>query len=190
MTDVFARVTTTGIVYSSIRGSDRYDTAIRISKAMIPQWLESDQGLVLAPGETFQEALCGAPLAARYGGPVLLTPSGSLRADVKAEIQRLQPEYVFCIGLSNAVVDAVKSAVFLPDNVVNIVGTDVYDMSRKVANKLDQIQDLSGATAIVTVGTNFPTPSGCRRSPAASTGPSSSPTRATGAPFMPVPPRR
>ena len=40
---------------------------------MYPGALPADSGLVLAPGETFPEALCGAPLAAAYGGPVLLT---------------------------------------------------------------------------------------------------------------------
>ena len=61
------------IAYDVLRGVDRYDTAIKISKAMFPGALPPGSGLVLAPGDTFQEALCGAPLAAAYGGPVLLT---------------------------------------------------------------------------------------------------------------------
>ena len=61
-----------------LRGTDRYDTAIKMSKAAFPDPLPLGAGLVLAPGENFPEALCGAPLAAAYGGPVLLTPpSGS-----------------------------------------------------------------------------------------------------------------
>ena len=54
--------------YRSLKGSDRYDTAIRLSQAMFPGALPPGSGLVLAPGETFPEALCGAPLPRRMGG--------------------------------------------------------------------------------------------------------------------------
>ena len=68
---------------------------------MFPGALPADSGLVLAPGETFPEALCGAPLAAAYGGPVLLTYKTALASTTsRAEMQRLAPKYVFCIGLS------------------------------------------------------------------------------------------
>ena len=107
-------VEATGIVdeitYSSIRGSDRYDTAIRVSQAMFPGALPAGSGLVVAPGETFPEALCGAPLAAAYGGPVLLTYKSALANNVKAELQRLAPQYVFCIGLSTSRWTTVKTA--------------------------------------------------------------------------------
>jgi Tol biopolymer transport system component len=155
--DIFVRVTTGAITYLGIRGSDRYDTAIRLSRAVFPSGpMPSDEGIVLAPGETFQEALCGAPLAAAWGGVVLLTPSTGLRADVAAEIDRLSPEYVFCIGLSDAIVTAVKAVVPVPGNVTAIRGANVYEMSRLVAYTLDKAKDLTGATALITIGTNFP----------------------------------
>jgi hypothetical protein len=62
------------VTYTSILGTDRYSTAVKVSQAAFPDGLPADCGLVLAPGESYQEALCGAPLAAAYGGPVLLTP--------------------------------------------------------------------------------------------------------------------
>ena len=95
----------------SLRGTDRYDTAVKVSRAAFAEPLPADSGLVLAPGETFPEALCGAPLAAAYGGPVLLTPSAGLNNGVRAEIQRLAPTRVFCLGLSDAVAAAVQAAV-------------------------------------------------------------------------------
>ena len=46
-------------------GPDRFDTAIKISQAIFPGALPAGSGVVLAPGwESYQEALCGAPLAA------------------------------------------------------------------------------------------------------------------------------
>ena len=96
--------------YVSLRGTDRYDTAIKVSKASFPGALPAGSGLVLAPGETFQEALCGAPLAVACGGPVLLTTRSGLDSRVKAEILRLKPEYVICVGLSDAIKNAVQAA--------------------------------------------------------------------------------
>lgn len=144
---------------SSLRGSDRYDTAIRISKAMFPDALPADSGVVLAPGETFQEALCGAPLAGAYGGPVLLTYRSALANNVTTELQRLAPKHVICIGFSSAVVDAVKAA--LPTATVTAINGDngcVYDMSYKVAKALqDKVTGYIGsATAIITRGDVFP----------------------------------
>jgi len=146
------------IVYTSIRGTHRYHTAQLISQAMFPGPLAAGGGAVVAPGETFQEALCGAPLAAAYGGPVLLTPKVGLENGTKAELIRLQPDYVFVIGLSADIATAIQTAV--PGvTVVRINGTldNVYDMSRKVANEIEKkVGDMTGATGIITIGTNFP----------------------------------
>jgi Tol biopolymer transport system component len=159
---VFVVTDLTSIAYSSLRGTDRYDTAIQISQAMgvrqgLPDGhLAADSGLVLAPGETFQEALCGGPLASAYGGPVLLTPRSELDARVMSEISRLGPKYVFCIGLSSKVVNAVKAA--LPQAIVTAInGSSVYNMSYRVAKALaERVGDMSGATAIITRGDKFP----------------------------------
>ncbi|MBN1629355.1 MAG: cell wall-binding repeat-containing protein, partial [Thermoleophilia bacterium] len=73
--------------------------------------------------------------------------------------------HVFCIGLSAGLADAVRAE--LPGaTVVSINGSGapadvVYDMSRKVANALgDRVDaiggDISEATGIVTIGSNFP----------------------------------
>ncbi|MBN1629532.1 MAG: cell wall-binding repeat-containing protein [Thermoleophilia bacterium] len=142
--------------YNSLRGDHRYHTAHLISQAMFPQALPPGSAVVLAPGETYQEALCGAPLAAAWGGPVLLTYHDALDNGTKAELQRLAPDRVICIGMSATVRSQVQAA--LPGKTVtNISGSNVYQMSRYVANALaTKVGGLSGATAIVTVGYNFP----------------------------------
>ena len=145
--------------YRSLRGADRYDTAIKMSRAMFPGALPPDSGLVLAPGETYQEALCGGPLAAAYGGPVLLTPGVGLNNAVSNEIVRLAPKYVICIGLSDSIKDAVQAALGAMGSASAIRGGNncIYDMSEQVARALGaKLGDLSGATAIITRGDNFP----------------------------------
>jgi hypothetical protein len=149
---------TYGIIYTNIRGVDRYDTAVRISRAAFPAVLPVGSGVVLAPGTTYQEALCGAPLAAAYGGPVLLTPTTSLNSGARAELLRLNPSFVVCIGLTDTIRNAVQAA--LPTATVTTIrgiAGNVYDMSRKVANALSvKVGGLSTATAIVTRGDAFP----------------------------------
>jgi putative cell wall-binding protein len=140
---------------TTLRGTDRYDTAIKISQAMFPGALPAGCGLVLAPGETFPEALCGGPLAAAYGGPVLLTPKAQLNNAVRAEIQRLQPTYVICIGFYDGVKNAVQAA--LPGATVTAIrGITANQMSYKVALALKaKLGSLSAATAIITRGDKF-----------------------------------
>lgn len=160
LADAFAGINPcTSLDHISIRGTDRFDTAIKISQALFPAGLPSDSGVVLALGwESYQEALCGAPLAAAYGGPVLLSSKTILYSAVKNELQRLGPDHVFCIGLTDALANAVQDA--LPGAAVSSIrgtGGSVYDMSRKVAGALEtRIGDMSGATAVITMGTRFP----------------------------------
>jgi subtilisin family serine protease/N-acetylneuraminic acid mutarotase len=144
------------IAYSVLRGVDRYDTAIKIARAMFPGALPAGSGLVLAPGDSFQEALCGAPLASAYGGPVLLTPRTVLTAAVKAEILRLRPQTVICIGLSETMKNKVQTALGATGTAIAIRGANVYDMSYRVAKALGaKVGDLGGATAIVARGDVF-----------------------------------
>ena len=143
--------------YKSIRGSDRYDTAIRLSQARFPGALSPGSGLVLAPGETFPEALCGGPLASAYGGPVLLTYRTALANNVRNEMIRLAPKYVICVGLSAGTVSAVITAMGPAVTVTSITGANVYEMSHNVAGALGtKVGDMSGATAIITRGDTFP----------------------------------
>lgn len=145
-----------GVTYTSLRGTDRYDTAMKISKAMFPGGLPAGAGVVLAPGETFPEALCGAPLAAAYGGPVLLTPGIGINNAIRDELLRLAPAKVICIGLSPGVVDQVEAAMGPGVVVTAINGTDVYDLSYRVAKALGaKVGDLSGATAVIARGDAF-----------------------------------
>jgi hypothetical protein len=147
------------VAYTGLRGTDRIDTAIKISQAMFATALPAGSGLVLAPAETFQAALCASPLAAAYGGPVLLTYAGGLVKGVSDEMLRLAPSKVICVGLPALLVGQVAAAMGGGVTVTSISGAggSVYDMSYQVAKALgDKVGDMSTATAIITIGTNFP----------------------------------
>ncbi len=82
-----------------ISGADRYNTAIRIWQ----NWNYKDEnitfgddhkfelknnveGIFLARGDDYADALCGVPLAYKKDMPILLTQSNSLNADLKKQI--------------------------------------------------------------------------------------------------------
>ena len=66
---------TDGRTVRVIAGADRYETAVLVSQAGFPQGAPA---VVIARGDDFADALCSAPLAYAYGGPLLLTPASGL----------------------------------------------------------------------------------------------------------------
>jgi len=133
-----------GPVYDKTVGADRYQTAIQLSQKGFAPGVE---GVVIAIGENYPDALSAAPLAAAYGGPVLLTRSTGLDGATRAEIERLGPARVFAVGLPPTVVTQLKEA--FPDldaagAIVALTGTDRYDTARMVAlevkNRLGQVR--------------------------------------------------
>ncbi len=69
-----------------ITGSDRYATAASLSTAFFDS---NARPVFLATGQAFPDALSGAAVAARYGGPLLLSRASSLPPDTQIELTRL-----------------------------------------------------------------------------------------------------
>jgi putative cell wall-binding protein len=92
-----------------LSGSDRYATAVAVSKASFG----ASDTVFVATGANFPDALAGGPVAGMDGVPLLLVPSTSLPSVVRAELLRLDPETVVILGgtgsISNAVVDSIKA---------------------------------------------------------------------------------
>lgn len=124
--------------YRNLSGADRYETAIKVSQAGFAPEVGA---VVLATGENYPDALSAAPLAAAYGGPVLLTHSAELDEETRAEIARLQPGKIFMVGLEAAVVDQVTTAfpdlAAVPEGIVVLTGLDRYDTARMVAEQVE-----------------------------------------------------
>lgn len=84
-----------------ISGEDSYETAALLSAAV---W-ESADTVVLATGESFADALSGAPLAYQEGGPLLFTGQSGLNDQTKAEIERLGAKKAIVLGSKSAIPD-------------------------------------------------------------------------------------
>jgi hypothetical protein len=140
-------------VVARIAGGDRYGTAIAVSKTSFPK-NGSASAVVLATGESFPDALSGAPLAAQKGGPLLLTPSKTVDPDVVAEIHRvLAPGgKVYVLGGVNAVSDKVVAGLGLPaGQITRIAGTDRFGTSLAIANQLNNPH----GNVVLATGDNF-----------------------------------
>jgi 5'-nucleotidase / UDP-sugar diphosphatase len=132
-----------------IKGTDRYETAVEISKK---GW-ESSDTVVLARGDSFPDALAGAPLAYKLDAPILLTGKGSLNGAVKEEIKRLGAKNVVILGGTGAVSNYVKYQLEgMGLDVERIGGENRWETAANIAARLGGSPD----KAVVANGWNFP----------------------------------
>lgn len=129
-------------------GSDRYATAVAISKKSFPH---TAPAVVIAQGENFPDALAAGPLAKAYGGPVLLTPPGALPGVVLAELRRLAPTQVFIAGGTKSVSSYVASQIAaIPSrpSIKRFEGVDRFDTAGLIA---DWVKAKTGSTEVALV---------------------------------------
>ena len=132
-----------------IWGSDRYTTAIEVSKN---GWANGSEYAVLANGENFPDALSAAPLAKKYNSPILLNPGADLDSRVENELKRLGVKQIFIIGGSAVISDAIKNKLEeLNIKTTRLWGQNRYETSIKIAEQLD----FNGQVAVAN-GENFP----------------------------------
>lgn len=150
---------------SRIDGDDAYATAAVLSREAWPDGLQgggSFDGLptvvgnelrddvvvggdaeaaptvVVASGETADEAVVAGPLAARLGAPLLLTRRDELPAATAEEVARLQPDRVLVVGGTEAVGDGVleQLAAAGGGGVERLAGDGPPDTARLVAREM------------------------------------------------------
>lgn len=85
---------------SRIAEADRYSTSAAISAAV---FTPNSRVAYVASGEAFPDALSAGSVAARDGGPILLTPPWALADSVREELIRLNPARVVVLGGESAV---------------------------------------------------------------------------------------
>ena len=143
--------------FTRIYGTTAIDTAIAISQS---RFVASDSvpAVVVARSDFFSDALAGGPLAAREGGPLLITPgasqSSTLDPAVLSEIERvLEPGgTVYLLGgpvaLSPTIDPALQSLGYA---VTRVAGSDEYATAVAIAEQLGNPSVVFEAT-----GLNFP----------------------------------
>ena len=146
---MYAKTSTQSEVkYNRLAGSDRYSTALQISKA---GWSTADT-VVLASGANFPDALSAVPLAKKYNAPILLTDGKSITSEVSAELNRLKTKNVFIIGGTSSLSSDIDHALdSMNISYTRLGGSNRYETSLDIANYLG-----SSTTAFIVSGENFP----------------------------------
>ncbi len=117
---------------SRVQGSDRFDTAVAVSKAAYPN--AGVPVVYIASGTDFADAITAGPAAAAQKGPLLLVNGGTVPSNVLAEVQRLAPKKIVVVGGVNAVGDSALTALAaVQPNTIRIAGYDRFDTSRQLA---------------------------------------------------------
>jgi putative cell wall-binding protein len=136
-----------------ISGASRFDTAIATSQDEFPT-TGSAKAVVLTRADNYPDALAGVPLAAKVGGPLLLTSSAALNPTVSVEILRVLPAggTVYILGGTAAVSAAVATTLTANHFVVTrLAGSDRFATAVAIAGALGDPTTVFEAT-----GLNFP----------------------------------
>lgn len=124
-------------------GVNRYATSEAVS---LEGWTQSNYA-VLAYGEDFPDALSAAPLAKKYNAPILLTQKDSLPLETINSLRVLKVKNVFIIGGTGVVSSKVETQLKAMNILVTrIFGQDRYETDIKVAEKLDNVSEITIAT--------------------------------------------
>ncbi|WP_346897502.1 M4 family metallopeptidase [Clostridium sp. UBA7503] len=121
---------------NALIGTDRYDTAVRLSKGQFT----TANTVMIANGGALADGLAATPLATFKKAPLLLTGASSLPEGTKGEIKRLGTKNAIIVGGATVVNDnVIKELKALGvTNVERIGGTDRYDTSLEIAKYIDK----------------------------------------------------
>ena len=141
---------------SRISGSDRFAVGVSISQQAYPSPARVPV-VYVTTGYNYPDALSAAPVATKFGGPLLLTPSDALPAEVRAEVVRLNPAKIVVVGGPGSVSAAVFDALQLIAPTSRLGGSDRFETSRLIVRNAWLTGGGTGArSAYIATGLNFP----------------------------------
>ncbi|MGD6991102.1 cell wall-binding repeat-containing protein [Sutcliffiella horikoshii] len=133
---------------SRLSGPTRYDTSAAISTT---GWKQAET-VIIARGDSFPDALAGAPLAYKLNAPILLTNKDKLSSSTSAEIKRLGAKKVIILGGTGAVTTAVeKELKGMKLTVERISGSTRYETANAIAKRVGNNKQV-----VLAYGKNFP----------------------------------
>ncbi len=115
-------------------GADRYDASAAISARSYSPGVAV---AYVASGLIYTDALSGAPVAAKTGGPMLLVKTDEIPASIKAELTRLKPKQIVVLGGPASVASGVEAQLggYTTGEVVRWMGLDRYDASAQISQE-------------------------------------------------------
>ncbi|WP_413304064.1 S8 family serine peptidase [Bacillus sp. 1P10SD] len=149
--------------YQRLYGATSMETSIEISKqgwAKLPAKTltihnKSLTGtfVIIATADTFPDSLVAAPLATYLDSPILLVKHQQVTEELKAELQRINPDYIAVIGGENAIPLNVEAQLHeLGMETVRLAGSTRYE----TAVVVNQAIPFATNKAFVVSGENYP----------------------------------
>jgi len=140
-----------------LSGADRIDTAIAISKKMMPTGQSAD-AVLIATSEDFPDALAGASLSGLVNAPLLLVDPNSDNEKTLKEIYRvLYPGgTIYILGGKGVVSDRLEESLRgnpYGNAVKRLAGENRYATAAAIAKEVSSDQ---GGEVIIATGENFP----------------------------------
>lgn len=138
-----------------LSGADRYQTAATISRHGFTDPSKVST-VVVATGTDFPDALSAAPLAAKLGGPLLLTLPSGLPAATTTELKRLKPSRIVVVGgtavVGSNVEATLRGLVTAGGRVQRLAGSERYSTSLAIA----RYGWSASSTAFIATGLDYP----------------------------------
>ena len=126
---------------TELTGSDRYETAVKITKE---GWKNGSDKVVIINGDVSIDGIISTPLATTYNAPILLVEKNNVPNSVKSELKRLNPKDIIIIGDENAIskttTNQIKSTVNASQTRLN--GSNRYETSLLIAKEIDKNHDV------------------------------------------------
>jgi len=134
------------ITVKRLWGQDRYATSIEVAKMV-----GSQNGVVMATGANFPDALSIAPIAATKNMPILLTGKDNLPVNVKSYVTANGVSKAYIIGGAGVISDAILKQF---SNGKRLAGIDRYKTNIAVLQEFHDELNLN--TSLLATGENFP----------------------------------
>lgn len=137
---------------SRLQGSNRYDTAAQIARAV---FAGATPHVVVATGNGFADALAGGAAAASSTSPVLLVTDKSVPTETADALRQLRPGAITVLGGEGAVSQAVVEQLrqYTLGTVTRLSGSDRYATAAQVAERFWRSQT---RVVYLATGRNFP----------------------------------
>ncbi|MHB9936751.1 cell wall-binding repeat-containing protein [Clostridium sporogenes] len=132
-----------------LSGKNRYETSISVANYMYNNFTISDN-IVVASGNGFADALSIAPIAAKKGFPIILSPKDTFLDETSKFLSNKKISKSYIVGGSGVINDSVLSKFPFSER---IGGTDRYDTNSKIIN---HFTDYDYTNVYVASGENFP----------------------------------
>lgn len=122
-----------GIEIERISGNDRYDTSIEIAKKV-----GATNGVVIAAGDDFADALSAAPIAASKEMPIILVPKDKVTDTLQNYLKNNNISKTYVIGDKDIINDDIAKQF---PSVERITGNNEYERNIGIINKFSKDLD-------------------------------------------------